>query len=166
MAFARMTDLDLRGKRVLIREDLNAPVKNGRVTSDARLQAALPTLRAALAQRARVLVLSHLGRPKEGAFDPAFSLRPVAARLAELLGRDVPLVTEWLDGVAVEPGDIVLCENVRFLPGEEATIPSSRSAWPGCATFSSWMLSLLRTARRRARAEWPSSRRLPARGRC
>jgi phosphoglycerate kinase len=118
-----MTDLDLRDKRVLIREDLNAPIKDGRVSSDARLQAAVPTLRAALEQRARVLVISHLGRPKEGAFDPALSLAPVAARLGELLGRKVPLVAEWLDGVDVEPGELVLCENVRFNVGEKANDP-------------------------------------------
>jgi phosphoglycerate kinase len=119
----RMTDLDLRGKRVLIREDLNAPVKDGRVTSDARLQAAVPTLRAALEQQARVLVLSHLGRPKEGVFDPAFSLAPVAAKLSELLGREVPLVVDWLDGVDVAPGAIALCENVRFISGEKSNDP-------------------------------------------
>jgi phosphoglycerate kinase len=119
-ALAQMGDLDLRGKRVLIREDLNVPMKDGRVVSDARLQAALPTLRAALEQQARVLVLSHLGRPKEGEFDPALSLAPVAAKLTELLGRDVPLVADWLNGVDVEPGAIKLCENVRFERGEKS----------------------------------------------
>jgi phosphoglycerate kinase len=107
----------------LIREDLNVPIKDGRVTSDARLQAVLPTLRAALEQQARVLVLSHLGRPKEGEFDPAFSLAPVAAKLGDLLARDVPLVADWLDGVEVEPGAIKLCENVRFLRGEKGNDP-------------------------------------------
>ena len=120
LAVLRMTDLGLRDKRVLIREDLNAPIKDGRVTSDARLKAALPTLRAALEMRARVIVISHLGRPKEGAPDATLSLAPVAARLGELLGCDVPLVTDWLDGVDVEPGEIVLCENVRFNVGEKA----------------------------------------------
>jgi phosphoglycerate kinase len=124
VALERMADLDLTDKRVLIREDLNAPIKDGRVSSDARLSAALPTLRAALEQRARVLVLSHLGRPKEGAADPAFSLAPVAARLGELLGREVPLVANWLDGVDVAPGDIALCENVRFERGEKANDPA------------------------------------------
>src|SRR5690554_4400041 len=116
----RMTDLDLRGKRVLIREDLNVPIKDGAVTSDARIKAAVPTLRAALEQGAAVIVMSHLGRPKEGAFDPAASLEPVARALSEQLGRDVPLVRDWIDGVDVAPGDIVLAENVRFLPGEKA----------------------------------------------
>ena len=116
----RMTDQVLALKRVLIREDLNVPVKDGRVTSTARIEAALPTLRAALGAKARVLVMSHLGRPKEGKRDPAASLAPVAAKLGELLGRKVPLATDWLGGVEVEPGELVLCENVRFNVGEEA----------------------------------------------
>jgi phosphoglycerate kinase len=103
---------------VLIREDLNVPVKDGRVTSTARLEAALPTLRAALAAGARVLVMSHLGRPKEGKPDAASSLAPVAVVLGELLGRDVPLAAKWLDGVDVAPGEIV-----RFEKGEEADDP-------------------------------------------
>jgi phosphoglycerate kinase len=116
----RMTEQALRGKRVLIREDLNVPVKNGKVTSTARLDAAVPTLRAALDAGARVLVMSHLGRPKEGKPDPTQSLAPVAAKLGELLGRKVPLVSNWLGGVDVAPGELVLCENVRFEVGEEA----------------------------------------------
>ena len=119
LAVKRMTDLDLRGKRVLIREDLNVPVKDGKVTSTARIDAALPTLRAALDAGARVLVMSHLGRPKAGKPDPASSLAPVAAKLSEMLGRKVPLATQWLDGVDVKPGEIVLCENVRYEKGEE-----------------------------------------------
>jgi len=115
----RMTDLDLRGKRVLVREDLNVPVHDGVVTSDARIRAALPTLRAALAGGARLMILSHLGRPEEGVPAAEFSLAPVAARLSELLGRKVPLVTNWLDGVEVAPGEAVLCENVRFNQGEK-----------------------------------------------
>jgi phosphoglycerate kinase len=119
MAVLRMTDLDLRGKRVLIREDLNVPVEDGVITSDARIRAALPTLRAASAAGARVVVLSHLGRPKEGEFSAADSLAPVAARLGELLGRPVPLRRDWLDGVECAPGEVVLCENVRFNKGEK-----------------------------------------------
>lgn len=118
-AFKRMLDLELEGKRVLVREDLNAPVADGHVTSDTRLRAALPTLEAALDRGARLIVMSHLGRPNEGAYDPAFSLAPVADRLAELLGRDVPLARDWIDGVDVDPGGIVLCENVRFEKGEK-----------------------------------------------
>jgi phosphoglycerate kinase len=116
----RMADQALRGKRVLIREDLNVPVKNGKVTSTARLDAALPTIEAALEAGARVMVMSHLGRPKEGKPDPAASLKPVAEKLGEMLGRTVPLVENWLDGVALADGELALCENVRFNVGEEA----------------------------------------------
>jgi phosphoglycerate kinase len=114
-----MNDLDLAGKRVLIREDLNVPIHDGQVTSDARIRASLPTIKLALERGARVMVMSHLGRPKEGQFDPALSLEPVAARLSELLGRKVSLVRDWLDGVDVPPGEAVLLENVRFNPGEK-----------------------------------------------
>ncbi len=120
MSVLRMTDIDLKGKRVVIREDLNAPVQDGTVTSDARIRAALPTLRLAMQAGARVFVLSHLGRPKEGVFDEKLSLAPVAARLSELLGKPVPLRRDWLDGVDCAPGDAVLCENVRFNKGEKA----------------------------------------------
>jgi phosphoglycerate kinase len=115
-----MSDLELSGKRVLIREDLNVPVRDGMVTSDARILASLPTIRAALEAGAAVMLMSHLGRPTEGEPDDAFSLQPVAARLAELLGRDVPLVRDWIGGVDVAPGSVVLLENVRFLAGEKA----------------------------------------------
>ena len=115
----RMTEVDLRGKRVLIREDLNVPVKNGVVTSDARIRASLPTIRAAHAAGARVILMSHLGRPDEGVPSEEFSLAPVAARLAELLGLKVRFEREWLGGVACEPGEIVLVENVRFNKGEK-----------------------------------------------
>lgn len=116
----KMSDLELAGKRVLIREDLNVPIKNGKVTSDARLRAALPTVRAALDAGGAVMLMSHLGRPEEGKPDPAFSLAPVAAALGEALGKDVPLVTDWRDGVEVAPGEVVLLENVRFEAGETA----------------------------------------------
>ena len=119
MTVLRMTDLDLGGKRVLIREDLNVPVEEGVISSDARIRAALPTLRAATAAGARVIVLSHLGRPKEGEFSAADSLAPVAARLGELLGHPVRLQRDWLDGVDCAPGEVVLCENVRFNKGEK-----------------------------------------------
>ena len=115
-----MVDLDLAGRRVLVREDLNVPVKDGEVASDARLRAALPTLRLAANAGARAMVMSHLGRPKEGAFNPELSLAPVARRLGELLGREVRLAENWLKGVDVDAGEIVLCENVRFLEGEKA----------------------------------------------
>jgi phosphoglycerate kinase len=119
MKVLRMTDTDLRNKRVLIREDLNVPVHDGAVTSDARIRAALATIRYALDQHARVFIMSHLGRPKEGREDPALTLAPVAARLSELLGKPVPLRKNWIDGVDCPPGSAVLCENVRFLEGEK-----------------------------------------------
>lgn len=120
MSVIRMQDLDLSGKRVLIREDLNVPVANGEVTSDARIQAAIPTIRAARQASAAVMLMSHLGRPAEGRHDPESSLQPVATRLSGLLGTEVPLVADWIDGVDVKPGQVVLLENVRFLKGEKA----------------------------------------------
>lgn len=120
MPVKTLDDVDVRGRRVLVREDLNVPVKNGRISDDSRLRAAVPTLERLLADDARVMVMSHLGRPEEGAFDPAASLAPVAERLGELLGREVPVVRDWLDGVDVGPGEVVLCENVRFNAGEGA----------------------------------------------
>lgn len=119
MKVLRLADLDIRGKRVFIREDLNVPVHDGKVTSDARIRAALPTIRHAMDSGARVFILSHLGRPEEGAFAEEFSLAPVALRLSELLGRSVPLRKDWLKGVDCAPGDAVLCENVRFNKGEK-----------------------------------------------
>ena len=113
-----MADLDLAGKRVLIREDLNVPIKDGHVTSEQRISAALPTLRLALAKGAAVMVTSHLGRPKEGAWSEEDSLAPVAQRLSELLGRDVPLIKDWVNGVTVAPGQLVLLENCRMNVGE------------------------------------------------
>ena len=119
MKLLRMTDTDLRNKRVLIREDLNVPVQDGVVTSDARIRASLATIRYALDQHARVFVMSHLGRPQEGQEDPALTLAPVAVRLSELLGKPVPLRKGWIDGIDCAPGSAVLCENVRFLKGEK-----------------------------------------------
>lgn len=119
MTVLKMIDLDLSGKRVLIREDLNVPVKDGKVTSDARIRASLPTIRLALEKGAAVLVCSHLGRPEEGVFSEENSLAPVAAYLSEALGREVPLVRDYLNGVEVKPGEVVLLENVRFNPGEK-----------------------------------------------
>ena len=120
MSILRMTDLDLAGKRVLVRQDLNVPVAEGRVTSDQRILASLPTLRALLDAGAAVMVMSHLGRPTEGSWSEADSLAPVAARLSELLGREVPLVRDYLDGVEVAPGQLVLLENCRMNAGEKA----------------------------------------------
>lgn len=119
MTVLKMTDLDLAGKRVLIREDLNVPVKDGVVTSDARIVASLPTIKLALEKGAAVMVCSHLGRPTEGEFSAENSLAPVAAYLSKALGREVPLVKDYLDGVDVQPGQIMLFENVRFNKGEK-----------------------------------------------
>lgn len=119
MNVLRMTDLDLAGKRLLIRQDLNVPISQGRISSDARLRASLPTLKLALERGASVIVVSHLGRPKAGSFAPEHSLTPVAGWLSEHLGRTVPIVTNWIDGVTLEPGQIVLGENTRFLKGEK-----------------------------------------------
>lgn len=120
MSVLKMTELDLKGKRVLIREDLNVPVKDGKVTSDARIRASLPTIKHALAAGAKVMLMSHLGRPAEGEYDEASSLAPVATHLSSLLGREVPLIKAWLEGgFEVAEGDVVLLENVRFNVGEK-----------------------------------------------
>ena len=118
MTILRMTDLDLAGKRVLIRQDLNVPIDGGRITSEQRITASVPTLKLALEKGAAVMVTSHLGRPKEGVWSEADSLAPVAARLSQLLGVDVPLVKDWVDGVDVAPGQVVLLENCRMNVGE------------------------------------------------
>jgi phosphoglycerate kinase len=118
VSIVRMTDLDLAGKRVLIREDLNVPIDDGRITSELRILAALPTLKLALEKGAAVMVTSHLGRPKEGQWSQADSLAPVAQRLSELLGVEVPLIKDWVDGVQVQPGQLVLLENCRMNVGE------------------------------------------------
>jgi len=119
MSILKMTDLDLKGKRVLIREDFNVPVKDGKVTSDVRIQAALPNIQHALKAGAKVILMSHLGRPIEGEYNPEFSMQPVAEHLTKLLGQPVRLIKDWLDGVEVGEGEAVLCENVRFNVGEK-----------------------------------------------
>ena len=119
MTIRRMKDLNLKGQRLLIRQDLNVPVANGKITSDARIKASLPTLKLALDAGASMLVISHLGRPKAGKVDPAHSLKPVAEYLTQALGRPVPLIADWIEGVQLNPGDIALGENTRFLVGEK-----------------------------------------------
>ena len=119
MPVRKMSDLDLREKRVLMRVDFNVPLQAGQILDDTRIRAAMPGIRHALSQRARLMLVSHLGRPEEGRFDEKESLAPVARRLSELLGRDVPLLRDWLEGVAVEPGQVVLLENCRFNKGEK-----------------------------------------------
>lgn len=119
-AYLKMTEVNLANKRVLIREDLNVPVKEGKIKSEARIVAALPTIKKALAEKAAVIIVSHLGRPTPGKYDEENSLAPVAKRLSELLGQPVPLVKDWIDGgFEVKPGEVVLCENVRCLVGEK-----------------------------------------------
>ncbi|MEM7357598.1 MAG: phosphoglycerate kinase [Pseudomonadota bacterium] len=120
MTVLKMQDQDLNGKRVLIRQDLNVPLRDGEVANDARIRASIPTIELATSRGAKLMLMSHLGRPTEGEFDEQFSLQPVANKLAELLGREVRLERDWLDGVDLEAGEIVLCENVRFNPGEKA----------------------------------------------
>ena len=119
MSILKMTDLNLAGKRVLIREDFNVPLQQGAISDDTRIRASLPGIRHALSKGARVLLVSHLGRPTEGQFDPKDSLAPVARRLSELLGTEVPLKRDWLGGVTTEPGTAVLLENCRINPGEK-----------------------------------------------
>jgi len=120
MKFKRMQDADLKGKRVLIRADLNVPIKDGKVGDDTRIRASLPAIRQALEAGAAVMVTSHLGRPKEGVLRPEDSLAPVAQRIGELLGRNVPVKADWVDGVEVKPGELVLLENCRTNKGEKA----------------------------------------------
>ncbi|MBW5803029.1 phosphoglycerate kinase [Coxiella endosymbiont of Ornithodoros amblus] len=118
LPFLSMSNLNLHNKRVMIRQDLNAPMKNGKIMNDERILRALPTIQKAIEQKARVIILSHLGRPKEGKFEKEFSLAPIARFLSEKLNRKVPLINDWLEGVAVKPGQVILCENVRFNKGE------------------------------------------------
>ena len=120
MSFLRMDELDLNGQRVMIREDFNVPLDAGRVTSDARLRAALPTIRMALERGAAVILLSHLGRPVEGQYDEQYSLKPVAEHLSGLLDHPVTLQKDWLSGFEIKAGEVALCENVRFNPGEKS----------------------------------------------
>ena len=136
MSFLRMDELDLKGKRVMIREDFNVPLESGRVTSDARLRAALPTIEMALDCGAAVILLSHLGRPVEGEYSDQFSLAPVADHLSGLINRPVRLQKDWLSGIDIQPGEVVLCENVRFNSGEKGNDESlARSMATLCDVF-------------------------------
>ena len=120
MSVLKMTDLDLHGKRVLIRQDLNVPIKDGKVTSDKRIVASLPTIEYAMNAGAKVMVMSHLGRPTEGEYDEQFSMIPVGDHMSALLGHNVEMVKDWVNGVgSMNNGDVVLCENVRFNAGEK-----------------------------------------------
>src|SRR5258706_14862591 len=124
MKFKRMSEVDLRGKRVFIRADLKLPLEDGRITYDTRIRASVPGIKLALERGADVMVTSHLGRPKEGELKPEDSLAPVAKRLGELLGRQVPLVKDWVNGVEVKPGQVVMLENCRVNKGEKSDDPA------------------------------------------
>lgn len=119
MSYLKMSELNFKNQRVLIREDFNVPMKNGVITDDTRLRAAIPTIEYALKQNAAVMVISHLGRPLENKFDEQFSLKPIAKKLSELLSRPVKFIVDWINGFDINPGEMVLCENVRFLVGEK-----------------------------------------------
>ncbi len=119
MNYLKLSKLDLKNKRVLIREDLNVPIKNGKISDDTRIRAALPTIQYALEKGAAIILMSHLGRPSEGIVDPQFSLAPIAEKLSELLLHPVRFISDWINGFDIQPGEIVLCENTRFLPGEK-----------------------------------------------
>jgi phosphoglycerate kinase len=140
-----MTDLDLSSKRVLIRQDLNVPIKDGEVTSDKRIQASLPTIVYAINAGAKVIITSHLGRPTAGEYEEKFSLEPVANYLTNLLGQEVKLVTDWLSGIDLEDGEVVLCENVRFNEGEKENDDELSKKWPPCVIFVYKTLLELRT---------------------
>lgn len=132
----KMADLNLKGQRVLIREDLNVPIKDGVVTSDARIKAALPSIELAVSKGAKVILMSHLGRPTEGEYAEEFSLKPVASHLAKLLGKDVKLIDDWKHGVELAEGEIALLENVRFNPGEKKNTDDLAKAYAGlCDIF-------------------------------
>ena len=122
MKVLSMSDVDLKGRRVLIREDLNVPLKDGKITNDARLRAALPTIKKALSAGAQVILMSHLGRPKEGVFDESLSLKPVVEYLENELGRSIALTHEWQEGLSAEVAehDLIVLENIRFNVGEKS----------------------------------------------
>ena len=146
LSVQRMDELALAGQRVLIREDLNVPIKNGVVTSDARIRAALPTIQQALAAGAQVILMSHLGRPVEGEFDPQFSLEPVAQHLSALLDVPVRLVADWQNGLVVNDGEVLLLENVRFNVGEKNNADALAQAYAAlCDVF---VMDALGTAHR------------------
>jgi len=129
MSIVKMADLDLRGKRVLIREDLNVPIKNGQISSDARIRASLPTIQYAINAGAKVMIMSHLGRPTEGEYAEEFSLKPVATHLSDLLGKSVKVLAEWRNGCDLNDGDVVMFENVRFNVGEKKDDESLSKAY-------------------------------------
>lgn len=161
MNLIKMSDIDLSGKRVLIREDLNVPIKDGMITSDQRLQAALPTIKSALDSGAAVIVLSHLGRPEEGKYEKKFSLEPVADYLRENLEYPVRFVKDYLSGVDVNPGELVVCENVRFNPGEKGNDEALAKNWLAFVMSLSWMLLARHTGHKLLPMVSPNMLQLP-----
>ncbi len=161
MSVIKMTDLDLNGKRVFIRADLNVPVKDGKVTSDARIRATIPTLKLALEKGAKVMVTSHLGRPTEGEFKPEDSLQPVVDYLNEHLDVPVRLVRDYLDGVEVNAGEIVVLENVRVNKGEKKNDPELGKNTPHFVMCSSWMPLVQLTVRKHQLTALQNLHRLP-----
>ncbi|SUC29959.1 Phosphoglycerate kinase [Providencia rettgeri] len=149
MSVIKMTDLDLAGKRVFIRSDLNVPVKDGKVTSDARIRASLPTIEAALKQGAKVMVTSHLGRPTEGEYNEEFSLQPVVDYLADKMDYPVRLVKDYLNGVEIEAGELVVLENVRFNKGEKKDDETCLNNTLHCVMFMLWTHLVRLTAHKR-----------------
>ncbi len=136
MTIVKMSDLKLKNKRVLLRVDLNVPLKNGEITSDLRIRAVIPTIKAAMQAGAKVMILSHLGRPEEGSSDPQFSLAPIAACLSKLLKKEVPLIQNWINGFEMNDHDVVLLENVRLIPGEKDNKPELAKKMAGlCDIF-------------------------------
>lgn len=161
MNLIQMHDIDLSGKRVLIREDLNVPIKEGIITSDQRLQAALPTIKAALDAGAAVMVISHLGRPEEGKFERRFSMEPIAQYLEENLDYPVRFVSDYLNGLDVKPGELVVCENVRFNVGEKNNDEQLAKNLPRSVIFLSWTPLVQRIEPRPLPTELPNMHRLP-----
>lgn len=134
MSVIKMTDLDLAGKRVLIREDMNVPLKEGKVSNDARIRASLPTIEHAMNAGARVMLVSHLGRPTEGEPDPKYSMAPVADYLSGILGKPVRLITDWLEGVELEAGEVACSRTYASSRAKKRTTMNSPKRWRRCAT--------------------------------
>ncbi len=165
MRIPKMSDLDLKGKRVLIREDFNVPLKNGEITSDLRIRAALPTIQQAMKAGAKVMLMSHLGRPNEGGSSESFTLAPVAAALSKLLKVEVPLITHWIDGFNMGDNQVVLLENVRFNQGETTNSAELCKKMPPSVMCMSWMRLPLPTAWKPLPTASSSMRKKPAQAR-
>ena len=167
MSVIKLTDLDLKGKRVLIRADLNVPVKDGKVTSDARISASMATFQHCLKAGAKVMVMSHLGRPTEGEYSEENSLKPVADDLSRKLGKPVRLVKDWINGgFDVATGELVLLENVRFNKGEKKNVDETAQKYAKLCDVFVMDLPAPRTVPRARPMASPSSHRLPVPASC